>query len=59
MRKDKEYWFDLGNRKKARLEFEVDRWFTSVIEDGISCDNSFKTEVEALREILSYCEVDE
>lgn len=59
MRKDKVYWFDLGNGKKARLRFDVDRWFTSVIKDGISCDESFKKEVDALEEILSHCEVED
>ena len=58
MRKDKVYWFDLGNGKKARLEFEVDRWFTSYIHDGLSQDESFKNELDALREILSHCEVE-
>lgn len=59
MKKDKVYWFDLGNGKKAMLQFEAGKWFTAVVEGGISWDNYHDTELEALREILSYCEVEE
>lgn len=52
-------YYDIGDGIKFRLERTSSGYFQlTTVEGGMYLNHMFSTEVEALREIISYAEID-